>query len=617
MLGKVWRTLRHVPLEMLGARAVHVARRLLHRLTPGLVRNRLARAATTAPSLDLSAFTAFFSPPRAGVGLPRHLDLEKRILIASGKETALSPVPDWTGAELSAHGRYKLHSFEYLEELVAQHSPRLPHSSESKGGDKGWAFARQLIANWIDNCPAPQSPAWDAFPLSLRCVNWLKLLAQFPDELGTDQDFARRVTQSLYAQTHHLSRNLEYQLRLNHLMENARALIFLGAAFRDPAGDHWLRTGRKIIDRAVHEQFFADGCHVERSPMYHAIVLELMCDCVDVVNALGRVAPSSWRDCIERAAGFLESIVHPDGALPLVNDSTEDGCRAPGEIIRRTAPHASGLWEGTPHPQPLSPQGRGERMLRAQHLPPLPRGERGGVRGTAARRRPGTSDSGFLVVSTDRLHLIVDAAAPSPPYNPGHAHAGALSYELSVKGTRLVVDTGGGIYGTGPDRDHVRSTRAHNTVSVDGADQSEVWGAFRVGGRSTVRIFSQKTADDATRVSASCVHADRTVTHVREWIVEGDRLRVCDRVHGSTGAEIEQRIVLVPGCEIERESEDTWRITSGATTATLRILAPWSAAVEECTVAHRFGRTTPAVCVVLTARGAAVVGEYQISWESP
>jgi uncharacterized heparinase superfamily protein len=577
-IGRLYRTLRHVPLPLLGARAVHVARRMLCRALPGLVRWRLRRIGSNAPPLNLAPFVGFHAPDRAGLGLPRHLEFDNRVLSAAGTDIALGPVPDWTGAGLSAHGRYRLHSFEYAEEIASA-----AHEGERQ---KAWEFAKQLIGTWIDDCPAPGSPAWDAFPVSLRCANWLKLLAQFPKELSADRDFARRVTRSLYAHAHHLSKNVEYHLRLNHLMENGRALVFLGAAFRDPRGDRWLRAGRRIIDRAVREQFFADGCHVERSPMYHAIVLELLCDCVDVLEALGRPASASWRDCIDRAAGFLDSIVHPDGALPLINDSAADGSRAAGVVVGRTT---------------RVPGGRGPR-----------RADRLGV--AEDGHSPGASPSRFHVIANGSSHLVIDAGAPSPPYNPGHAHAGALSYELSVNGTRFVVDTGGGIYGTGPERDRVRSTRAHNTVSVDGLDQSEVWGAFRVGRRATVRVFSQETTDQATRLAASCVHADRRTTHVREWIVEGSRVRIRDRVSGPGCTAVEQRIHLAPGCEVEQESEDTWRVTGGGTTAWIRVLAPWSVTVEDCAVAHQFGRKTAAICVVLAARGDAIVGEYQITW---
>jgi hypothetical protein len=77
--------------------------------------------------------------------------------------------------------------------------------------------------------------------------------------------------------------------------------------------------------------------------------------------------------------------------------------------------------------------------------------------------------------------LIVDAKTMGPDHLPAHGHCSLFSYELSIAGERLIVDSGVEEYEPGPWRDFWRSTRAHNTVVVDGAERSEIWAAFRVG----------------------------------------------------------------------------------------------------------------------------------------
>jgi hypothetical protein len=63
-----------------------------------------------------------------------------------------------------------------------------------------------------------------------------------------------------------------------------------------------------------------------------------------------------------------------------------------------------------------------------------------------------------------------------------------LSFLLWHDDTPLIVDTATSTYAPGPDRELERSTRAHNTVVVDGQDSTEVWGAFRAGRRARVTI---------------------------------------------------------------------------------------------------------------------------------
>ncbi|MBK6451783.1 MAG: heparinase II/III-family protein [Proteobacteria bacterium] len=77
----------------------------------------------------------------------------------------------------------------------------------------------------------------------------------------------------------------------------------------------------------------------------------------------------------------------------------------------------------------------------------------------------------------------LDCGPIGPDYQPGHAHCDTLSFELCVDGQRVVVDSGVHDYDVGPQRAYDRSTGAHNTVMVDGVEQSEIWG-FRVARRA-------------------------------------------------------------------------------------------------------------------------------------
>jgi uncharacterized heparinase superfamily protein len=61
-----------------------------------------------------------------------------------------------------------------------------------------------------------------------------------------------------------------------------------------------------------------------------------------------------------------------------------------------------------------------------------------------------------------------------------------LSYELSLAGQRVVVDSGVSTYEPGPERYHERSTSAHNTLRIDDEEQAEIWASFRVGRRPRV-----------------------------------------------------------------------------------------------------------------------------------
>ena len=92
-------------------------------------------------------------------------------------------------------------------------------------------------------------------------------------------------------------------------------------------------------------------------------------------------------------------------------------------------------------------------------------------------------DTGYGVIRSadSRSALIFDCGPLGPDYQPGHGHCDVLSYELSLHGQRVVVDTGVSTYEPGPERSYERSTAAHNTLRIDGEEQAEIVGEFPRG----------------------------------------------------------------------------------------------------------------------------------------
>ena len=96
-------------------------------------------------------------------------------------------------------------------------------------------------------------------------------------------------------------------------------------------------------------------------------------------------------------------------------------------------------------------------------------------------------DAGYYGARGSGHYVVCDAAPIGPDYQPGHAHGDLLSFELSLAGRRVIVDAGVHGYDGDPLRAWCRSTRAHNTVEIDGEDQCEFWGTFRVARRARPR----------------------------------------------------------------------------------------------------------------------------------
>lgn len=120
----------------------------------------------------------------------------------------------------------------------------------------------------------------------------------------------------------------------------------------------------------------------------------------------------------------------------------------------------------------------------------------------------------------DETKLIMDAGPLGFLSIAAHGHADCLSLLLSASGKELLVDPGTYCYHTEREwRDYFRSTAAHNTVRVDGVDQSQIAGAFMWADKAegALERFETSPARDSLRARHSGYRrlAD-PVTHVRE-----------------------------------------------------------------------------------------------------
>jgi uncharacterized heparinase superfamily protein len=152
------------------------------------------------------------------------------------------------------------------------------------------------------------------------------------------------MERSLCVQVRYLRKRLEYHLLANHLLANAKALVFAGTYFAGAEAEGWLRKGMALYRKQLPEQILADGVHFERSAMYHAIILEDLLDCF---NLTGDAFFAPW---IERMRTGLELLTGPDGRLAKFNDAAEGIALAPAELqayAERLGESASRRFTGT------------------------------------------------------------------------------------------------------------------------------------------------------------------------------------------------------------------------------------------------------------------------------
>lgn len=320
----------------------------------------------------------------------------------------------------------------------------------------------------------------EPYPTSLRLVNWRRFLMKhrLADPV---------IDQYLYAQTTLLKSRLEYHLGGNHLLENACALLIMAIYFRQQI---WFRQAARLLRAELNEQILSDGGHYERSPVYHQLLTDRLLDVYETRGAkLHRIDPTLIELVAQKLGlmlGWLQAITFRNGDVPMVNDSAQG-----------VAPTTAQL---------------GQRATYLNLEPtPVTLGE-----------------SGYRMLTTPRLECFIDIGPLGPDHQPGHAHADTLSFVLYADGQPLIVDAGTSTYSIGPRRDWERGTSAHNTVTVNEQNSSEVWSGFRVGRRAVVDLLE----DTSTQVAARHNGYNETLAaaHSRTWhMLDDHTLTITDR----------------------------------------------------------------------------------------
>ena len=396
------------------------------------------------------------------------------------KRSCISSTGSWNEKSKEKLWLYNLH---YLDDLnsVNSYNRVLWH--------KGF------ILRWIKENPTGEGNGWEPYTLSLRLVNIVKWLHR-------NNIHNQKILNSLFGQANYLMHRLEYHIAANHLLANAKALIFVGLFLEEEQGRHFFNKGLGIIKVQIREQFLDDGGHFELSPMYHGIVLWDILELIDLVGKVNRddltLEIELWRKISYKAIMWLSCMSHPDGKISFFNDAVHN--IAPRlQIIKK---YAASLGVET-------------ALNLDSNVISMP-------------------NSGFTRLSLEPDNVVlINHADIGPKYQPGHAHADTLSFEMSLCNCRVFVNTGISRYEPGHDRDIQRSTISHNTLNINKKNSSEVWGGFRVARRANIVKCNIYENEDCLVVEAAhdgYVKIKPGLLHHRSWELKHNNLLISDRI---------------------------------------------------------------------------------------
>jgi hypothetical protein len=411
-------------------------------------------------------------------------------------------------------------------------------------GDERYADAcLDAIDHWIDANPPGTGINWaSSLEVALRLISWCWTLLLARDAPALS---GARLTKALAAigqHAAHIRRYLSFYFSPNtHLTAEALGLFYAGTIFPEFSDAwRWRDLGARILIAESARQVSSDGIHFEQSTCYHRFTLEIYLHFLLLADRNKIAVPDEVANRVLRMADFLIGICRPDGSIPAIGDG-DGGALLP--LVRR-APHDSRGVFGVAAASFMQRRfawasgGLTPEVLWLSGLAGLD------AFGAIRAEQPEGSASqmfasgGYAIMRSgwerDAHHMIVDAGPLGCPAGGGHGHADLLSIQCAVFGEPCLVDAGTYSYTAEPEwRDFFRGTAAHNTIRVDGLDQSEPAGPFRWTRRPGARVRRWQSTPDFDSLDAESdaflslpdpvVHRRRVLfVKPRFWIVVDD-----------------------------------------------------------------------------------------------
>jgi hypothetical protein len=405
---------------------------------------------------------------------------------------------DWSNQNDSHLWNFNLHYFEYGIALAATY-----YKTKNL---KYYQKFKELLTAWMDANKQIKGDAWHPYTISLRIPNLFICFDLFGEEYQNETQFKQKVNESIYRQYRCLLRRQELHQLGNHYFENLKTIVFCSLIFNETAV--FKKYIKKLLNE-VKEEILPDGMHFELSPMYHKIILD---DMLRIAYWLKQSESDKLQFILTKIQKMLDAVASLEkgmGKTPFFNDSV-DGIAKDANCLIAAA----------------------KRMFNMK-----------------PNIKDDLSDSGYYKLYLNDIAVMFDAGKIGPAYMPGHGHCDALSFELSKNSIPIFVNSGTYQY-QGNLRKYFRSTEAHNTVVINGKQQSECWGEHRVARRISNVVAKRKGNQIIGCYKNYCGNV-----HTRQIGFIGDGLAVVDRITTNKPVIIQSFLHIAPQFSVVNEQE--------------------------------------------------------------
>ena len=493
-----------------------------------------------------------------------------------------------------------------------QHWPLLGQAYQLTGDDRFAAEIASELDDFMEANPVGTAVNWACtMDVALRAANWAIGLELVRSSPALAPEFWSRAYDALFDHGTFIESHLEntYEVTSNHFLSNVVGLFFVAGVFDDlPRGRQWDDQCRAWLVQELQTQVLPDGADYESSVPYHRLVAELFLGAARLAEYRRAPLPAAFMQGLRSMFEFLEAVLRPDGLMPQIGDADDgrlhimsgygewqpqDGRHLFGpagclfdDASWRGVDGQRGRWESAwwgfePKPEPATPRD----LPALRHFP----------------------HAGLTVIRRGRDYLLVTNGIVGTGGFGNHKHNDLLGFEYHVDATPVLVDAGSYVYTSDPDaRNLFRSTRSHNTVSIDGGEQNELRPGW------LFRMFEQANPEhlevDAASASLSYrgrhsgftrlpqpVVVERTLTLSR---MDG-MLSITDVLEGQGEHRIQWHFHFAPGVQVTIAADDRIEIRTKAGALGMRIPSALRPTLSPAWYSPSYGVRQPCVALDL------------------
>jgi hypothetical protein len=427
------------------------------------------------------------------------------------------------------------------------------------------------LTGWFDQNPFMRGVNWtSSLELGIRLINWSICMHLVGDKVN--ESFKERWVRSVYRHCWFIDRNYSrFSSANNHLIGEAAGVYIASCAlprFKDSS--EWRERSRKILIKEAARQQYADGINKEQAIAYQEFVFDFLFLSGLIGNRYDKSFPQSYWGTLESMCEFLSSVENVSGRLPQIGDEDD------GYVI-----DVGQKWIGS-HVSILNSAALmfNRKDFKRRHVSEdIKTALLMGIAGINAdqtdlnRYRPikkAFENGGYYILSDEpdtqlEQKLIFDCGPLGYLSLAAHGHADALSFYFSAAGTPIFIDPGTYAYHADTFwRNYFRSTKAHNTVCIDNADQSVIAGNFMWSKKADAECLDYKEGlsvkgrhDGYRRLGKTGVLHQREVAFYKadnKWVIT-------DELIGHGDHTIEICFHLDPGCYVESRDEQQIEIS--------------------------------------------------------